>query len=197
MTDISISKKAKKKAAKNTGSRTDGLEAIRAMRAEFHTDDTAAEEKPKKGLKKLILAGFALLVIGAGAGGAWYFLMQPPQEEAEIVEAPVGDFPKSYIRASAVHISYQTSGGKRRRLVVYLSLEVEQRDDNPSDVKQALPRLQEAFWRTLNAAPLPGAERGAIDLAAVKARVLVAAEEVLGPNIVQDILIRDARTVNG
>lgn len=198
MADINISKKARKKTGKKgKKSRKDDEAAIRSMRADFKNGD-GDDEKPKKSFKTLILALFALILVGAGAGGAWIFLLQPPEEEvAEVVEEPEEVFPKTYIQTEPVHIAFRRGDGRQRRLIVFLTLEVEQKEQNVSNVHQALPRLQEAFWRALNAEPLPGASRDAIELEAVKERVRAASDAVLGPDIVHDVLIRDARSIAG
>ncbi|MEK9661631.1 MAG: hypothetical protein VW644_07855 [Alphaproteobacteria bacterium] len=194
---MSISKKAKKKAGK--GSRKDNEEAIRNMRADFQIVSSDSDSKPKKSFKTLILVAVVLIVVGAGAGGVWMFLLHPPAEEVAepVAEPPDEVFAKIYIKTDPVHIAFQRSDGRRRRLIVFLTLEVEQKDNNVSEVNQALPRLQEAYWRTLNAEPLPGAERDAIALDIVKQRVRAVSEEVLGPDIVHDVLISDARSIAG
>jgi flagellar basal body-associated protein FliL len=142
------------KAAKGKATRAESEEAILAMASKFKLagGDVAA---PKKSFKMLIFVAIALIVVGAGAGGAWMFLMQPPDAEAEAVEAPPEVFAKAYVQTDAVHIGFTDRNGGRRRLVVFLTLEVEQRGRNVADVQQAMPRLQEAFWRSLNGEPLP------------------------------------------
>ena len=106
-------------------------------------------------------------------------------------------FPKAYIEPAPVHISFRQADGSRRRMIVYLLLEVEQRDGYVAQVRKALPRLQEAYWRILNDQPLPGAESGSIELTDVKDRLLDASENLLGPHIVNNVLIQDARTIRG
>ena len=81
----SISEKAKKKAAKGKANRKESEEAILAMASEFRVSE-ATDGAPKKGrFKTLILLAVALLVVGAGAGGAWFFLLRTPVEVAEVV----------------------------------------------------------------------------------------------------------------
>jgi flagellar basal body-associated protein FliL len=198
MADISISRKSAKKALKADRSRSGNESAIRAMRADFQTAGGGDEEaRPKKRLRKLILLIVALLAVGGIAGSVWLFLLQPPESEGEVVAAEPDVFPKTYIPTEPVHIAFVQRDGVRRRLIVFLTLEVEQRGRNASRVHQALPKLQEAFWRNLNAEPLPGAETGAIELTAVKERIRAESEKVLGPDVVTDVLIRDARLVRG
>lgn len=199
MADIGISKKAKKKAKKadkDDSNRAKSEAAIREMREDFQ--GYSEDEAPKKGgTKKLVLLAVVLLLVGGGAGGAWMFLLQPADEaEPEVVEVETEVFPKAYLEPEPVHITFHQNG-RRRRLIVYLKLVVEQREGHVVQVKQAMPRLQEAFWRTLNGAPLKGSDSGAIELSDVKERVLAASEKVLGPHIVNDVLIRDARVIRG
>ena len=196
MAGTSTSGKAKKKAAKGKGSRKDNESAIKSMREEFQAGDTA--QKPKKSFKTLILVVVALLLVGGGAGGAWVFLLQPAEEPVEVVEeAPPVEYPKSYVPADAVHVPFVQQDGSRRRLIVYLTLEVEDRERNVANVQEAMPRLQEAFWRTLNGEPLPGADTGVIELTAVKERVREASAHILGDDVVRDVLIRNFRVVRG
>jgi len=102
-----------------------------------------------------------------------------------------------YIKIDPVHIAFTREDGRQRQLIVMFTLEVEERGSNVIDVHEALPRLQEAFWHSLHATPLPGAERGAIELTAVKDRILAETDRLLGHDVVFDVLIRDARNVAG
>jgi flagellar basal body-associated protein FliL len=194
MADISISRKNRGK-AKTDGSRSGNVAAINSMRAEFMSGD--GEPAPRKGFTKIILLVAALLVLGAGGAGAWLFLLQPSEEAvAEVAAAPT-DFPKTYIPTDPVFVSYVQQNGRRRQLVVFLTLEVTMHDSNVADVRKALPRLQEAFWRTLNSDALPGASDGAVELTAIKERVHAEADRLLGPHVVHDVLIRNVRQVSG
>ncbi len=202
MADTDISMESEEKATAGETSRPGDEQSIRSMQANFQVvtkDDSEPDEsgEPKKSHKKVILLLVALLTVGAAGGGAWMFLLQPPEAEAEIVEAAPEIFPRSYIRADPVHIAFEQTDGRHRQLVVYLVLEVEQRDGHVAKVQSAMPRLQEAYWRVLNGDPLPGASTGAIELTTVKDRVLAESEKLLGPKVVNDILIRKARAIRG
>ena len=174
-------------------------QSIKDMRANFQANLEGVPDSgsgKKRYVKPLILLA-ALLLIGAGGGGAWFFFFQPQDEEPAVTEVKVENFPKVYISVEPVHIAFVQDDGRRQRLVVNLTLEVVQRDDNVAQVQHAMPKLQEAYWRSLNAAPLKGADIGAIELADVKERIRRESEKLLGGSFVSDVLIVDARMIRG
>lgn len=184
---------------RKTKNRAKHEQSIKDMRADFQAslvDDPDSDIGKKRFLKPLILLA-ALLVVAAAGGGAWFFLFQPQDAEPIVTEAKVEAFPKVYIRVEPVHIAFVQNDGRKRRLIVDLTLEVVQRDDNVAQVQQAMPKLLEAYWRSLNAAPLQGADIGAIELADVKERVRRESEKLLGGRLVSNVLIADARMIRG
>ena len=157
-------------------------------------DDTEASNTPtKSGRRKLVLfAAIGLLVIG-GAGGGW-FVFGPKHSATEAeTEVPVIEAPRklAYIDLQPFFIQVKTSTGELQNVVVTLALEVEKGSDDHIRVERAMPRLYEAYLRTLTDRPLPGAADGQVEVAHIKNRIRAENLRMFGPGAVYDVVLRN------
>ncbi|NKB50064.1 MAG: hypothetical protein GKS02_11980 [Alphaproteobacteria bacterium] len=157
-------------------------------------DDEGDEAPKKKGRRKLILfALIGVLVIGGAAGGAFVFLGGDDTVVAEEDAPPVIEVPRelTYIELEPIFIQVETGKGVLQNVVVELSLEVELGNDDVRRIKASMPRLYEAYLRTLTDRPLPGAENGNVEVTHIKNRMRAENLRLLGPGVVYDVVLRN------
>ena len=154
----------------------------------------------KKGRRKLILIVLAsLLVVASAAGGSYVFLVGG----AEVVEAedapPVIEAPRkiAYIDLEPIFIQVVSSKGVLQNVVIALALEVEAESKNALRVEREMPRLYEAYLRTLTDRPLPGAAEGNVEVTHVKNRMNAENLRLLGPGVVYDVVLRNIWITEG
>ncbi len=94
-----------------------------------------------------------------------------------------------------VHVDLRS--GKSSNVVVTLSLEVEEGGEHQVQVERALPRLYEAYLRTLTKEPLPGAEDGKVVVAHIKNRIRAENLRLLGPGVVHDVVLKNIWDAQG
>ena len=156
-------------------------------------DETGEGKKPaKSGRRKLILfALVGLLVVGATGGGAFVFLFKKAIQVADEDEPPVIEAPRrlTYIEVEPIFIQVETGKGVLQNVVVALSLEVEFGNSDATRVKNEMPRLYEAYLRTLTERPLPGAENGNVEVTHIKNRIRAENLRLLGPGVVYDVVL--------
>lgn len=167
------------------------------MRAGDADDESAP---PGKSKKKLLLV--LLLLVLIGGGGAAYKLMlakEPSPHAAVPVPIPeeAGPVELYYLDLDPLFIPFQTEQGARHKIVVMLSLEIPREREEDRLVRSLLPRLREAYVRTLTSRPFPGTEDGSIETVYLKNRIRAANIKVLGIGIVNDVLVRDIRVLPG
>ncbi|MEP4888073.1 MAG: hypothetical protein ABJ215_17010 [Alphaproteobacteria bacterium] len=159
-----------------------------------------AAEKPKKSKKKLLLIGLLAVLLGGGGAAYKFVLAKPPSEHAAVpVPEPEDTGPGElyYIDLGPLFIPFQTQTGARHKIVVVLSLEVGRKRQEDKLVRSLLPRLREAYVRTLTSRPFPGTEDGSIETVYLKNRIRSENIRVLGIGIVNDVLVRDIRVLPG
>ena len=156
-------------------------------------DETGEGKKPaKSGRRKLILfALIGLLVVGATGGGAFVFLFKKDIQVADEDEPRVIEAPRrlTYIEVEPIFIQVETGKGVLQNVVVALSLEVELGNSDATRVKNEMPRLYEAYLRTLTERPLPGAENGDVEVTHIKNRIRAENLRLLGPGVVYDVVL--------
>lgn len=156
-------------------------------------DETGEGKKPaKSGRRKLILfALIGLLVVGATGGGAFVFHFKKDIQVADEDEPPVIEAPRrlTYIEVEPIFIQVETGKGVLQNVVVALSLEVELGNSDATRVKNEMPRLYEAYLRTLTERPLPGAENGDVEVTHIKNRIRAENLRLLGPGVVYDVVL--------
>ncbi len=170
---------------------------IRAMRAGKGADDG----KPKKGKKKLLVLLLVLLLAGGGAG--YKFLLAKPDPEVAEAPEPEPEPEKAqpedlvYINLDPLFVPFSTAEGQHHKIVVILSLEVERTNKSDKHVRAVMPKLREAYVRSLTARPFPGTEDGSIETVYLKNRIRAENNRILGIGVVNDVLVRDIRVLAG
>ncbi len=158
-------------------------------------DEAASDAAPaKSGKRKLILfALIGLLVVGAAAGGGFVFLAGDDSTVAAEGEPPVIVAPRklAYIDLEPIFIQVESGKGKFSNVVIELALEVEEGSDDARRVVRAMPRLYEAYLRTLTDRPLPGAADGNLEVTHIKNRIRAENLRLLGPGTVYDVVLRN------
>ena len=166
------------------------------------SDDEGDEDvaPKKKGRRKLILfALIGLLVLGGAGGGAFVFLSGNDTEVAVEDEPPVIEKPPelAYIDLEPIFIQVKTDNGVLQNLVVELALEVELGNADATRVEYEMPRLYEAYLRSLTDRPLPGADSGDIEPTYIKNRIRAENLRLLGPGVVYDVVLKNMWVTEG
>jgi flagellar FliL protein len=172
--------------------------SIRAMRAGESPDGAPPEKKSKKKIVVLLL----VVLLAGGGGAAYKFLMAKENPElAEVVEEPETEILEPvqlvYIDLDPLFVPFQTSEGRRHKIVVVLSLEVEREEQSDKIVRSLLPCLRESYVRSLTSRPFPGTGDGTIKIVYLKNRIRAENNRILGTGVVNDVLVRDVRVLPG
>ena len=119
------------------------------------------------------------------------FLFNKDTQVADEDEPPVIEAPRrlTYIEVEPIFIQVETGKGVLQNVVIALSLEVELGNSDATRVKNEMPRLYEAYLRTLTARPLPGAENGNVEITHIKNRIRAENLRLLGPGVVDDVIL--------
>lgn len=112
-------------------------------------------------------------------------------EKPEKPRAPRVD--ARFVEIQSLLVQTRDGRGNWRTVVFDLTLELEGGRSERSRVERYLPRLRDAYLQTLS--PPPRAE-GRVDLSAAKEVLLKISADVLGPDVVRDILIRQVLDTN-
>jgi flagellar basal body-associated protein FliL len=164
-------------------------------------EDDGEEAAPKKkGRGKLIIfALIGLLVLGGAGGAAFVFLAGSDGEVVAEDEPPVIEKPRelTYIDLEPIFIQVATGKGVLQNLVVELALEVELGNADVIRVRAEMPRLYEAYLRSLTDRPLPGADSGDIEPTHIKNRIRAENLRLLGPGVVYDVVLKNMWVTEG
>lgn len=167
-------------------------------------DDDDEEAKPeaspaKSGRKKLIIfALVGLLFAGGAGGGAFVFYGNDTSAEEEDAPPVIEDLRRiGYIRIKPIFIQVETDRGELQNVVVELALEVEKDGRDEARIKLIMPRLFEAYLRTLTDRPLAAAADGKTDVTHIKNRIRAVNLEILGPGAVHDVVMRNIWVTEG
>ncbi len=122
------------------------------------------------------MGGSSREAAGEGSGASSYFDDEPKFVELDLLTAP-------FVR-----------GGKFVQYVVLvINLEVTS-DDAVDEVRAVMPRLRDAFVSDLHTlATMRNPEQKMINIKRIKSRLLISAQEVMGENIVRDVLVQLAQ----
>lgn len=162
-------------------------------------DEEVAQPAKKSGRGKLVLfALIGLLILGSAAGGSFIFFARDTSVQVED-EPPVIDAPRelTYLDLEPIFIQVETSRGIFQNVVVALALEVEKGSKDADRVRSDMPRLYEAYLRTLTDRPLPGAADGNVELTAIMNRINAVNLGLLGPGVVYDVVLRNIWITEG
>jgi flagellar protein FliL len=144
--------------------------------------------------KKLLIIGAAgaILLLGGGGAGAYFLLgKEKPAEEAEKKpEVPqIDTTPRKFVTVDNLSAPMPTAGARNDWVFFEVSLEV-RTDDEKKSLVVMLPRLRDAFLREIYAkSVLKNDGSDQLDLDGVRNRFRKAANQVIGGEIVQDVLI--------
>ncbi|QJE72675.1 hypothetical protein HHL28_05790 [Aerophototrophica crusticola] len=143
-------------------------------------------------MKKIILLLLALLVLVGAGGGAYFFLFNKPEGEHAEEQAPKKPSgPPSYVTVGPMIVPVVGPTRVEQNVMIVLSLEVEN-DSKREQVSAQRPRLIDAYVQALYG----GIEQGQVvdgqilNIPHVKQKLVEATEKVLGPGMVQDVLIQ-------
>ena len=169
-----------------------------------HEDDIrrmrAGIEEERYYNPKLILISILGFLVIVGAAAGWFVFGAGEEQTVEVEDTPpVIEVPGqlAYIDLQPLFIQVKTSKGPLQNVVVTLSLEVEEGSDHERRVKRELPRLYEAYLRTLTERPLPGAVDGNVEVIHIKNRIRAENLRLLGPGTVYDVVLRNIWVTEG
>ncbi|MFT5180642.1 MAG: flagellar basal body-associated protein FliL [Alphaproteobacteria bacterium] len=156
-------------------------------------DEEVAEPAKISGRRKLILfALIGLLILGSVGGGSFIFFVRDTtvqvEDEPPVIEAPLE---LAYIDLEPIFIQVETSTGILQNVFVALALEVEDGSKEADRVRSEMPRLYEAYLRTLTDRPLPGAADGNVEVTPIMNRINAVNLRLLGPGVVYDVVLRN------
>ncbi len=150
-------------------------------------------------MKIVIILVAALLILGGGAAGAMYFLQVGPFAPPPVAD---GDQPKeppstmldldntSFMDMDTLVIPVLGTG-KSRSFYLDIRIELASRDRSAAALQKV--RLHDAFLRDMFVfLPQHLKQRPTVDLNAVKGRLLILAQQILGVELVRDVLIQAA-----
>ena len=129
-----------------------------------------------------------ILLIGAAGGAGYKFVLAKDEPvHAEVPEPePESDEPLDfvYIDLDPLFVPFQTEDGHRHKIDVVLSLEVGREHQSDKKVRSLMPRLREAYVRSLTSRPYPGTGEGAIKIVYLKNRIRAENNRILGTGTV-------------
>lgn len=161
--------------------------------ADVNDADAGDEGVPKKKGKLLLIVGLAVILLAGGGAATWFLVLAPGDDEevvAEVEPEPLPPEVPAFVDLEWLVV--QTRGGRAafRSLSLLVSLEVEGNGFANVEVASAMPKLRDAFLLALSEPPIVSDPNERIDAAEAKARLMEAAEHVLGQPLVRDVLIR-------
>lgn len=148
---------------------------------------------------RLLVIIFALVLTAAsGFGGLIHFgvipdvtgLIKPDQgENGESEKAPPPRIEPVFMTLEPFLIPVIRDGKVVRNLYIGLRLDVA--PDRAQQAQQSIPRLHDAFMRTLfEVVPELLEERSTVDVEKMKWRLQTVADEVVGPGVIQDVMVQ-------
>lgn len=146
-------------------------------------------------MKKAILFLVLLLVVAGGAVGALYFLKMGPFEEKEVVQKSADELElEKEATTTTVKIKPFTIPmfqGERIAGSIQVQFELEIPIGKEEEIETKMLRLEDAYLRDLYVF-MPRLLRNAetLDINKLKRRLMRITEKVVGPDLVEDILIQ-------
>ena len=153
---------------------------------------TAGLVKKRFSGKKLVLfVAIALIVIGGGAGGAWYFLAGGDTEAGEDAhgEAAVVENPLVFYDLPEMLVNLNTGGRKPSYLKVQIALEMEDQSAI-EEVERKLPRVIDNFQVYLRELRVEDLD-GSAGMFRLKEELLRRVNLSVAPTKVNDILFKE------
>jgi len=151
-------------------------------------------------MRLLILAG--LLVLLLLGGGEAYFLV--PAGDEEVVEEVAEEEPEEEHAEEGGHgaalaqpqftslefLALPVVRGTTLRHYLHVEARLQSPDKQSArEIQTKMPLVRDAIVRDLFRAPLSAASGSKVDVAVVKQRILAAARQILGPEVIEDVLV--------
>jgi flagellar basal body-associated protein FliL len=149
-------------------------------------------------MKKLLLIGLPLLLLGGGGACAWFFLFNEPAPanaavaEAEPAAAGEHGVPEEavFVSIGEVIVPVYSRDKEDNFMVVKLDLQLTGKK-GPDEVRRMMPRILDAYVTTLST--MAGRGEFAIDdsqrNARIKRALQFASDRVLGPEVIKEVLL--------
>lgn len=140
-------------------------------------------------MKKFLLILLLLLIVGGGGGYYYFFILAAEDEMAEPAPPPPPD--NRFVEMKSLRIPVMRSGVVVNYVVLHLTLETVGADKEELALS-LLPRLRNAFLTDLHGyfATVPVEDR--LMVKALKRRLLIISNRVLGPGTVKEVLVQKA-----
>ena len=150
-------------------------------------------------MKLVVILLVIVLLLGGGGVGALYFLELGPFEPPPLEEGAEPEKPKSSL-VDLDNTSFMDMDtlvipiiGKDRTRSYYLDIRIELNSANRTEAAQQKVRLHDAFLRDMFVFLPQHLERApTVNLNAVKSRFVYIAQQILGEELVRDVLIQSA-----
>lgn len=150
-------------------------------------------------MKIVIILVAALLILGGGAAGVMYFMQigpfepPPPADGEQPVEpsSTMLDLDNTSFMDMDTLVIPVLGTGKSRSFYLDIRIELASRDRSEAALQKV--RLHDAFLRDMFVfLPQHLKQRPTVDLSAVKGRLLILSQQILGVELVRDVLIQAA-----
>mgnify|MGYP003394190244 CR=1 FL=1 len=136
-------------------------------------------------LLALLSGGAATWVAVTGHGLAYYF-------GDEEIEAEVLKDPSEFVKVGPMQLVVRGQNGRNYRIMLNMNLELVD-PNNKVKVYKMLPRLRDAYLRELFGVPMAAnGEWRADEMDSVKARLLGQSNQVMGSNMIANVVIQQA-----
>lgn len=143
-------------------------------------------------MKKIVFFALALMVlVGAGVGGFILFGKKSHEGETKAAEPPKPKGPPSFLQVGPIILPLVGETRVEQNILLVVSIEF---GDEPTreQYKALMPRLNDAYLRALygGIGKNDVVEGQIVNVNSVKAKLVKATAEVLGPNVAQDVLVQ-------
>ena len=145
-------------------------------------------------MKRLIVAGLAVLLIAGGGAAAWFFFLKAaPGDNVRDVHDTAGK--PEFLDIDSLSVPVIRDGRVQKYVLLRLTLEM--KDAKAKNIaKDAMPLVKDTFLNDLHGyfADQPPSENGVdgIDVRVVKARLMRVSDRLFGPGMVVNVLIQGA-----
>ncbi|WP_421878075.1 hypothetical protein [Pacificispira sp.] len=140
-------------------------------------------------MKKLLLILLLLLILGGGGAYYYFFMLAPQDESAEPPPPPPPD--NRFVEMKSLRIPVMRGGVVVNYVVLHLTLETVG-PDNEELTQSLLPRLRNAFLTDLHGYFATVSVEDRLMVKALKRRLQIISNRVLGPGTVNEVLIQKA-----
>lgn len=155
-------------------------------------------------MKLAIIGLLAVILLGGGAAGAYFYFAQPAEasvgpadeaakaaHDAKVAEADAAQAAREYVELSPLILPVIGETGVTQTVSLVVSLEVPDAA-TAEEVKRLTPRLQDAYIQDMYGAlsRKNSMEKGVLQVAPLKARLNRVTTKVLGEGKVNDVLLQ-------